>query len=390
MNLEMFLKNSRVVRVRNTPILTRYEVVTSDPKLVFASKETLDMHFGNVAISYGSGVINIDVPNRKRPIIPLKPALAECEENEYPIGISEMGDCLIDTLQTMYNALVVGQIGSGKTMYLRCLIASLASINEPCKLQMVIMDFKCVDLTVFDGLPHLLMPVITNHEDAIKALQIIKEEMEHRYDLFKRCGCRTLEQFIALGYTLPRIVIVVDEFGDLMNNDRKSSESLLQSIAQKCRACGIHLILSTQTPRAETLPGTIKAHLPTTVAFKTRSQLESRVSTEVNGCELLLGNGDGYYFTAKGEQIRFQGCYVSDEEIERLVQSMTEECDIIDVDHYQPPVLAQKKYTQEQTQMMYEIHRDKLSIRQIKGRYRIGQDKAAEYQRMADQIFASV
>lgn len=384
--------NGRVMKVKQTPLITRYYVDTQSPQDFIKNKDLFTMYFGPTSVEYGNQCIHVDVLKANRPDIGIKSVLRECQAFEYPIGINQEGQALIDSLRSSVNCLVVGQPGSGKSICLNSIICGLAALNTPYALRFVLMDFKFVEFEVYKNLPHLMYPVVNDIDLAVTILKELNYKMEQRYQKLMLNGVRNIDEYNDKGHCEPRIVVVIDEMADMMLKD-SSVESVIQSIAQKGRACGIHLILATQTPRKDVVSGIIKLCVPTTIAFRVRSKTDSRVAIDASGCEELLGKGDGLYCSADGQKTRFQGCMVSDSEVLNLVNALAydyqfavdeinlEESEDEEVEEVKP------KYTEEEMHIMEVIHQEKLSCRAIMERFRVGNDKSQRLRRASVEVF---
>ncbi len=236
------------------------------------------------------------------------------------LGKDITGQPIIADLDDMPHLLIAGTTGSGKTVCVNSLILSLLFKNSPADLKFVMIDPKMVELMPFNGLPHLLCPVVTDSKKAYTALNWVVGEMEERYRLLAKVGARNIESYNEKQEKLPYIVVIVDEFADLMSVARDQTETAVQRLAQLSRAVGIHLILATQRPSVNVITGVIKANLPARISFKVASKVDSRTVLDMNGADKLLGKGD-MHFLRPGESrpIRIQGTLISDKEIEKVV-----------------------------------------------------------------------
>jgi S-DNA-T family DNA segregation ATPase FtsK/SpoIIIE len=224
----------------------------------------------------------------------------------------------------MPHALIAGATGSGKSVAINTIILSLLMNNSPDELRMILVDPKRVELTGYNGLPHLLTPVITEPKDTVTALKRMVEEMERRYKLLASVGKRNIEQYnaepnLAEG-KLPFIVVIIDELADLMMASAREVESKIVRLAQMARAVGIHLIVATQRPSVDVITGLIKANIPTRIAFAVTSQVDSRTIIDSPGAEKLLGYGDMLYLSTEVlKPKRIQGAYASEKEVENVI-----------------------------------------------------------------------
>lgn len=248
------------------------------------------------------------------------------------LGRDVTGHARVGDLATFPHALVAGATGSGKSVCLHSLICSLLATHTPADLRLLLIDPKLVELSIYEGVPHLLLPVITEVEGALDALERAIAEMRRRFALFSRTGVRNLESYRRLRERKPELeplaalVIVVDEVANLMLAGDGQAEELLCTLAQLARAAGIHLVIATQRPSVDVITGTIKANFPTRLAFAMASAADSRTILDAGGAEHLLGRGDMLFVSGeRARPERIQGCRVLDEEIERLVAHWAEQ-----------------------------------------------------------------
>lgn len=331
---------AKVVNIERGPVITRYELqpapgvkmqwiasLADDIALVMKSFNV------NVAPVPGKGTIGVEVPNVKTSIVYLREVISSPEFQGHPsllalaLGKKVSGEPLVSDLGGMPHLLIAGATGSGKTVCINALITSLLYRASPDELKFILIDPKMVELAPFNGLPHLIVPVITDSDQAIGALAWAVEEMESRYKLFAKAGLRNIEAYNLkrdkgedLPDQLPYIVIIIDELADLMLIASKEIEGYIARLAQLSRAVGIHMILATQRPSVDVITGVIKANFPARISFKVASKVDSRTVLDMSGADKLLGKGD-MLFIPPGESkpIRAQGSLVSDEEIERVV-----------------------------------------------------------------------
>ena len=297
----------------------------------------------------GRKALGIQIPNQQRRTVYLGDILRSpaFQENKSPLnfalGRDTNGDAVCCDLQTMPHLLIAGSTGSGKSVAINSLLCSILSRTSAAQVKLLLVDPKLLELSAYDGIPHLLQPVITDVEQTRKALQMVSEEMQRRYALLKKFNVRNIEAFHRKWAQLPRaekthwrqehgdvlkheqlpyIVVVIDELADLMLTAPREIEQCIQSIAQKARASGIHLVLATQRPSVDVITGVIKANLPCRIAFRVTSRHDSRTILDIMGAEKLLGKGD-MLFQCPGmvRPQRIQGTLVSDEEVQALVTS---------------------------------------------------------------------
>jgi S-DNA-T family DNA segregation ATPase FtsK/SpoIIIE len=277
------------------------------------------------------GLVGIEVPNEKRDIVGIKEVLEDDAFTHHKsklaiaIGKDINGDFIVGDLAKMPHLLIAGQTGSGKSVGMNGFILSLLYKNTPSELRMIMVDPKQVELGAYDGIPHLLTPVINSPDKALNALKWWVAEMERRYSTLKPVGARNLEEYNAKVNQkdrMPVIVIIIDELADLMmSGNKKEVESAITRIAQKARAVGLHMILATQRPSVDVITGLIKANVPSRVAFTVASNIDSRTILDQIGAEDLLGRGDMLYFpTGAMASTRIQWVLVETEEVERVVR----------------------------------------------------------------------
>ena len=303
----------------------------------------------------GHSYVGIEVPNRQPSTVALRPVLES--ENFYrvrhrplalPLGRDVSGEPFIADLATMPHLLIAGTTGSGKSIMLAAMTTALALNNTPDNVKLVLLDPKMVELSRFNGLPHLLGPVETELDRIIGVLRWATREMDHRYKLLEKEAARNIEVFNkGLGRRrkderLPYLVIIIDEIGDLMMQRPDETERALTRLAQMARAVGIHLMVATQRPSVDVITGLIKANFPARISFAVASGIDSRVMLDSTGAETLMGRGDMFYLApdAAGPR-RIQGCYVSDEEVNAVVDYWKDWIrDAIESERVEPPSVA--------------------------------------------------
>ena len=344
--IETLLKfkiESEVSNVIIGPAVTRYDVVIEDKTKVTQSlkyKEAIAMALmkDNVTayLNYSKGALSIEVPNNVRTIVGLKNMLASprfinCKQNSvtFALGKNVEGEAVCADITKMPHLLIAGTTGSGKSICLSALIISLLYKYGPEELRFILVDPKQVEFISYDKLPHLMInEIIYDVDKAIKALNWAIKEMERRYSLFKEMtekgiATKNLDEYNAHlpngEEKLPKIVIILDEFGDLMLQAKKDIEGRIIKLVQKARACGIHLILATQRPSVDCITGLIKSNLPTRIGFKVNSFDDARTIFDIGGAEKLLGKGDLYFRSAESPDLaRIQGCFIDTHEVQRV------------------------------------------------------------------------
>lgn len=341
-----------VVAVRPGPIVTRFELAleagTKASRITAISRDlarSLSVSSVRVVeVIPGKSVVGIELPNPKREIVRLKEILDsqpyQQAKSILSVGLGKdiAGHSVIVDLAKMPHLLVAGTTGSGKSVGLNTMILSLICKAKPDELRMIMIDPKMLELAVYDDIPHLLTPVVTNMNEAGNALRWCVMEMERRYQLMAKFGVRNIANYNAkinaqkqqmnlldenAEKPLPYIVVIADEFADLMMVVGKKVEQLIARIAQKARAAGIHLILATQRPSVDVITGLIKANIPTRISFQVSSKIDSRTIIDQGGAEQLLGNGDMLYLPpGTSIPIRVHGAFVDDDEVHRVVSHL--------------------------------------------------------------------
>jgi S-DNA-T family DNA segregation ATPase FtsK/SpoIIIE len=339
--------DAKVVGVIQGPTVTRYEIhpapgVKISKITILSNDIALAFAVASVRIEApipGKNAVGIEVPNRKRINVYLKEIL---QSNEFKnskfklpiaLGIDIGGKPIIADLIELPHLLIAGATGSGKSVCINNIILSIIYNLSPEKVKFIMIDPKRVELNIFNGIPHLLIPIITDTNQAIKVLNWVISEMEKRFKIFAEAGVRNLE-----GYNeyvrnlkndinaLPYIIIIIDELADLMLSSPVKAEEVLCRLAQMTRATGIHLIIATQRPSVDIITGSIKINFPSRIAFAVSTQVDSRTILDVNGAEKLLGNGD-MLFSPVGvsKPIRAQGAFVTEKEIKNIVSYLLRE-----------------------------------------------------------------
>jgi S-DNA-T family DNA segregation ATPase FtsK/SpoIIIE len=363
--LEDFHVKGRIIQVRPGPVVTMYELepapgIKASRVIALADDIARNMSAlsARVATIPGRTVIGIELPNAKRESVMLSELISsqafEDGAAQLPIvlGKNIFGDPVVADLAPMPHLLVAGTTGSGKSVGLNAMIASLLYRLNPKQCRMIMIDPKMLELSIYDDIPHLLSPVVTEPAKAVRALKWAVETMEERYRMMASVGVRSLASFnekvkvaksknqrlgrrVQTGYdadsghpvyeeeeldfeTLPQIVVIVDELADLMMTAGKEVEFLIQRLAQKARAAGIHLIMATQRPSVDVITGVIKANLPTRISFSVTSKIDSRTILGEQGAEQLLGKGDMLYMPGGKQIARVHGPFVSDEEVRAI------------------------------------------------------------------------
>ena len=333
--LEDFGIEAKVTDIIRGPVITRYELEPA-PGVKINRIEALsdDIALAIKAQSVriiapipGKGRVGVEVPNLHSSLVCIKDLLTSVEYHKQKspltlaLGKDITGRSVFGDLDDMPHLLIAGTTGSGKTVCVNTCILSLLFRASPNDLKFLMIDPKMVELMPFNGLPHLLCPVVTDAKKAAVALNWVVGQMEERYQLLAKEGARNIEAYNEKQEKIPYIIVIVDEFADLMNVARDQIENAITRLAQLSRAVGIHLILATQRPSVDVITGVIKANLPARVSFKVASKVDSRTVLDMNGAETLLGKGDMLFLQpGKEDLIRIQGALVKDAEIERVVE----------------------------------------------------------------------
>ena len=329
---------TQVVGISAGPVVTQYELepdASVRVSKIEALSDDLAMALSARSIRIeapipGRSVVGIEIPNRDSNVVGLKSIFEEVEFADssqgltFALGRDVAGAARATDLTKMPHMLIAGATGSGKSVMVNALITSLLFRCRPDELRLILIDPKRVELSGYNGLPHLLVPVITEAEKASAALRWTVHEMENRYRLFAEAGARNIaaynESRVDANDRMPFIVVIIDELADLMMQDGRSTEEPIVRIAQKARATGIHLVLATQRPSVNVVTGLIKANIPSRIAFSMASQIDSRTVLDAPGAEDLIGRGDMLFQPSDAPKpIRLQGVFVSDQEIEGVV-----------------------------------------------------------------------
>lgn len=279
----------------------------------------------------GRAIVGIEVPNEQVSIVSLRGVLESDAFKKkktslrIALGRDVSGGAIVADLETMPHLLIAGATGSGKSVCINAIIACLLANNSWIDLRLIMIDPKRVELTPFNGIPHLLRPVVVNMDEVVRTLRWVAHEMDSRFSLFAKHGVRNVDAYNEKATklkldTMPYLVVFVDELADLMLVAAEETEKLLTRLAQLARATGIHLVLATQRPSVDVVTGLIKANFPARISFAVTSSVDSRVVLDMPGAEKLLGRGDMLYMASDSSKLsRLQGCFVSDDEIAKLV-----------------------------------------------------------------------
>ncbi|GGN90199.1 FtsK/SpoIIIE family DNA translocase [Saccharibacillus kuerlensis] len=401
--LESFGVRARVLEVVRGPAVTRYEIqpdvgvkvsrvvgLTDDIALALAAKD-IRME----APIPGKSAIGIEVPNNEVSMVTMRevmdsPVFAEAPSKlTVAFGRDISGQTIVGNLARMPHLLVAGATGSGKSVCINGIIASILYKAKPDEVKFLMVDPKMVELNVYNGIPHLLAPVVTDPRRASLALKKIVVEMEKRYELFSKSSTRNIEGYNTLmkdnpSAILPYIVVIVDELADLMMVAAGDVEDAIARLAQMARAAGIHLIIATQRPSVDVITGVIKANIPSRIAFGVSSQVDSRTILDMGGAEKLLGRGDMLFMPmGASKPVRVQGAFLSDNEVEEIVaycsgqaeaQYDTDLVPEID-DNAAAPEEAMDELYDQAVQIVVEAKQASVSL--LQRRMRVGYTRAA-------------
>ncbi|WP_374111477.1 DNA translocase FtsK 4TM domain-containing protein [uncultured Clostridium sp.] len=349
--LNDFGVDAKVIQVTKGPSVTRFEIQPS-PGVKVSKIVNLqdDIALGLAASGVrmeapipGKAAIGIEVPNSKQTAVFLREVLDSKEfettnkKLAFALGKDIAGKCVVGDLSTMPHMLIAGATGSGKSVCINTLIVSLLYKYSPKEVKLLMVDPKVVELSVYNGIPHLLIPVVTDPKKAAAALNWAVNEMNKRYKLFADASVRNIESYNALfdkgiiEEKLPYTVIIVDELADLMMACPNDVEDYICRLAQMARAAGMHLIIATQRPSVDVITGVIKANIPSRISFAVSSGIDSRTILDQTGAEKLLGRGDMLYCPiGENKPIRVQGAFISEEEVEKVVNFIKSEDEVLD------------------------------------------------------------
>ena len=337
--LASFKIEAHIINVTRGPSVTRYEVeldkgVRLNKLTTCADDIALSLGASGVRIAAVPGkisVVGIEVPNRAVTMVSLREVIDSNEftkaksKSSFAVGKDIGGSCIVGNIAKLPHMLIAGTTGSGKSVCMNSIIISLLYKASPEDVKLIMVDPKMVELGIYNGIPHLLIPVVTDPKKAAGSLQWAVTEMMRRYKAMSDAGVRDLESYNSIveaeqeGTKLPQVVVIIDELADLMLVAAKEVEESICRIAQMGRAAGIHLIIATQRPSADVITGLMKANIPSRIAFAVASAMESRIILDTQGAEKLVGKGDMLYAPiGNGKPLRVQGCFVSDTEVESV------------------------------------------------------------------------
>lgn len=317
------------------PIVTRFEFqmeaggrIAQLEKLAIDIGRSMGTSAARITLIEGKSTIGIELPNPHRAPIEFSDLAAGSKPDAalpLLLGKNIDGTDAVEDLAKFPHLLVAGTTGSGKSVGLNAILTSLLMFKTPKEVQLILVDPKMVELAAYGGLPHLLSPIIHDAEGAMKALDWAIDKMEKRYKILLKAKVKNIDQFNAKEqtYKMPRIVIAIDEYADIISESKKEFEGKIQRIAQKARAAGIHLILTTQRPSVDVVTGIIKANVPARICFKTVSKFDSQTVLGMIGAETLLGRGDMIFQSTDAAPRRIHGSFIADPEIDAVVRFWT-------------------------------------------------------------------
>ncbi|UBH23310.1 DNA translocase FtsK [Macrococcus armenti] len=412
--LKNFGVNAKVSQIKIGPAVTQYEI---QPAMGVKVSRIVNLH-NDIALALaakdirieapipGKSAVGIEVPNQTISMVTLREVIeaSPVTDNKLKVvlGRDISGDAITAELDKMPHLLVAGATGSGKSVCINGIITSILMHAKPHEVKLMMIDPKMVELNVYNGIPHLLTPVVTNPQKAAQALQKIVGEMERRYDLFSHTGTRNIKgyndylerqnkELNEKNAKLPYIVVIVDELADLMMVASKDVEAAIMRLAQMARAAGIHLIIATQRPSVDVITGLIKANIPSRIAFSVSSAVDSRTILDSQGAEKLLGKGDMLYLPyGQSKPTRIQGAFLSDAEVEAVVNYVTSQQSANYIEEMKPDAVEESESHSEDELYAdvyaFVIEKQKASASLLQRQFRIGYNRAA---RLIDELEAN-
>ena len=411
--LKSFGVDAKVINVSMGPAVTRYELQPSAgvkvSKIVGLTDDIcLNLAASGIRIEApipGKAAVGIEVPNKEMTPVFLKDVIVSKEFKDYnsnlafALGKDISGQNTVADIAKMPHLLIAGATGSGKSVCINSLIISLLYKSSPNEVKLLMIDPKVVELGIYNGIPHLLIPVVTEPKKAAGALNWAVQEMEERYKIFAQKGVRDIQGYNAVINTdegeerLPQIVIIIDELADLMMVAPNDVEDAICRLAQMARAAGMHLVIATQRPSVNVITGVIKANIPSRIAFAVSSQVDSRTIIDMSGAEKLLGKGDMlFYPVGAPKPIRVKGAFVSDKEVERVVEYIKSQGDA----EYNEDIIeeintereAMNKVSEDCDELLPQaielvVEAGQASVSMIQRKFKVGYARAA---RIVDQM----
>lgn len=415
--LKSFNVEAKVTEISKGPTVTRYEIspgegIKISKILGLADNLALSLAAQSIRIEApipGKAAVGIEIPNKEIMSVYLSEVICESKfqsfssKTAFGLGKDIAGNVIVKDIAKMPHLLIAGATGSGKSVCINTLIMSILYKSAPEDVRLIMVDPKVVELSVYNGIPHLLVPVVTEPDKAAGALNWAVSEMMDRYDKFAEMGTRNLEGYNRKieksgGKKIPQIIIIIDELADLMMVAAKEVESSICRLAQLARAAGIHLIIATQRPSVDVITGLIKANIPSRIAFAVSSATDSRTILDSGGAEKLLGKGDMLLKAVDmNKALRIQGAFVSDREVERIVDFIKEKnkCDYDDevISKIESSCMENDSISADKTPISddelineaieFVVNKGSASISMLQRRFKIGYNRAA---RIMDEL----
>ncbi|MFV8290587.1 DNA translocase FtsK [Aerococcus viridans] len=401
-----FNVDAKVTKANLGPAVTKYEIqpaigVKVSKIVGLADDIALSLAAKDIRIEApipGKSFIGIEVPNQDVSLVSFRDSFEHQLQSgkvlEVPLGKDISGNIRSADLTKMPHLLIAGSTGSGKSVAINGIIVSILMKAKPNEVKLMMIDPKKVELSIYNGIPHLLTPVVTNPRKAAQALQKVVQEMERRYELFAASGQRNIDGYNDFVHeenlnegtahpTLPYIVVIVDELADLMMVASKEVEAAITRLAQMARAAGIHMILATQRPSVDVITGIIKANVPSRIAFAVSSGTDSRTIIDQNGAEKLLGRGDMLYLPmGESKPIRVQGAFITDDEVEQVVSFVKDQQEPNYVESMMPTETKESAPGEDLDEMWDTVlefvkTRETVSISMLQRQFRVGYNRAA-------------
>lgn len=408
--MDNFNVDCRVRAINRGPTITSYELEPSPGvkiSKIVSLHDNLSLSLASPGIRIeapipGKSAIGIEVPNKVKDSVHLREIIESDAFNSLDssvpltLGKDISGNAIVSSIDKMPHLLIAGATGSGKSVCINGILMGILYKSAPEDVRLILIDPKVVELGIYNGIPHLLIPVVTDPKKAAFALAWAVDEMEKRYKAFAETGVRDVSSYnekmkVAGEKTMPKIVIVVDELSDLMMVAAKEVEDYITRLAQMARAAGIHLILATQRPSVDVITGTIKANIPSRIAFSVSSSIDSRTILDMSGAEKLLGKGDMLFYPSSfPKPKRLQGAFVADQEVENVLEFVKNHTEATEYDEEALDTMekkVQKSFTDEDP-LLYDavdiiLTQEQASISFIQRKLKVGYARAA---RIVDQI----
>ena len=372
----------KIKKVNYGPVVTLYEFEPAAgvkvSKIINLSEDiarNTKSESARISVIPGSNTIGIELPNNERENVYLKEIISNSYFNKkdyklpIALGKSISGLPIVGDLSSMPHLLIAGTTGSGKSVCINTIILSLIYKHSPDKCKFILIDPKMLELSTYEGIPHLLCPVITEPKKATSVLGWVVKEMENRYKLMTKESVRNIDSYNSKHKSpMPYIVVIVDEMSDLMHVAGKEIETYIQKLSQMARASGIHIIMATQRPSVDVITGTIKANFPTRISFQVSSKIDSRTILGEQGAEQLLGKGDMLYMSSANKIVRIHAPFVSDNEIEKVNNFLRSQADPEYFDEILNYNSREDNNTEEEGSEKDELYNSALEIIRLEGK----------------------